>query len=162
MAVPRRCPLVLPGVMDASLLVLTLLAGCQVARTPPGDGRPSRSSVAAFVHGTVTGPDGRPVEGAQVVTTVIVTSTGATERMGDCTGSRGLSVRTVTDASGAYRQKLDTGAGPQFQGCLVVEVTPPQGRGLRSATVSGRTVPFLTDTPGTRLEEVRVDVALPG
>lgn len=156
---PRRFP-GLGGWAGAPLFALAL-AACHGPQTPPGGGRPVRASVAAFVHGSVTGPDGRPVAGAQVVATVLVTSSGGTEQMGRCTGSRGLAVRTVTDAAGAYRQKLDMGAGPQFTGCLVVEVTPPEGSGLRPATASGATVGFVTEAPGTQLKEVRVDVSVP-
>lgn len=151
--------------LRAVLVALPLVTACQSRQPgePPSaeQAGPVRHPVAALVHGTVAGPDGRPVADVQVVVTVIVTSTGGGERMGECTGSRGITVRTVTDASGAYRQKLDMGVGPQFTGCLVVEATPPESSELRPATESGATVPFVTDVPSTSLNDVRVDVTLP-
>jgi hypothetical protein len=159
----------LPRLACVHRLVLLALAGPAFAAACGGPGGrrgemhdgqewPTRNPAVALVHGTVTGPGGRPVAGAGVEVAALFTDAPGDTRIGDCAGSPGPVERTRTDAAGAFRVTLSAGAGPQRNACLAIRVEAPAGSGLAARSVSGRAAVFRA-TAGPQ-EPVRIDVAL--
>jgi hypothetical protein len=124
-----------------------LLAGCAEAPAQP---KPNHAST---VYGRVTTPAGAPVQGARIFVVGDVN--------GRCPAAGGEYLdlpadQALTDASGSYRASarvfLDVSSG-----CVHLDVMPPPGSALGSASVSGGPVRY----GWPPVDSVRVDVQLP-
>lgn len=106
--------------------------------TPGVGGQPSQ---ARTTHIVVAGVVRNQTGGILPGTTVRI-STGTASATGSCDGMLPPVVAT-TDANGAYVWRVQS--GPQNAvGCVVLEISPPQGSGMRGTTVRSPDVTFVS------------------
>lgn len=138
----------------SALLTLALMVGstsaCGSSTTPRSD----LGFSVAIIYGTVTTQAGAVVPGATIRGQVWPPSScGSGIRTGG-----GQPDIVQTDDAGHYRQKLSATDVRQY--CVTVNVQPPAGLAVDSATVSGTEVDF-KDSRDVPYDSARVDVVLP-
>ena len=148
-SMPRRLRGALQRRFPSALAILMCGALACASSTPPSE----LGSSAATIYGRVTTEGGAAVAGATV--------RGQAWSQSSCgsgipTGA-GQPDIVQTDDTGYYRQKLRAAIVDRY--CITVDIQPPSGLAVDSATVSGMLLDF-KDSRDVPYDSVRVDAVL--